>query len=129
EPVASYDGGAAGLAPTKPDEGEELDTRSGAAKKDAAYLEKRQEEVASGVGADPKATYQVALNGFSAKLSTEQLGKLTASKDVVGVYPEQIFHPDAVSSTEFLGLEGPGGVWEAVGGTDAAGKGVVVGVV
>ena len=129
EPVASYDGGEAGLAPTKPDEGEELDTRSTAAKKYSAYLEKRQKEVAAEVGADPRATYQVALNGFSAKLSPEQVGELTASKDVVGVYPEQIFHPDAVSSTQFLGLEGPGGVWEAVGGTDAAGEGVVVGVV
>ena len=31
-------------------------------------------------------------------------------------------------STSFLGLDGPGGVWESIGGADQASDGVVVGV-
>ncbi|MDE0545125.1 S8 family serine peptidase [Microbacterium sp. C7(2022)] len=129
EPVAGYEGGEPGLAPTKPEEGDKLDTKSNKAKRYAAFLEKRQEQVADEAGVETSATYQVTLNGFSAQMSPEQAAKLASTKGVLGVYPDEIRHPDAVPSTEFLGLEGDGGVWDAVGGVDAAGEGVVVGVV
>mgnify|MGYP001964888821 CR=1 FL=1 len=50
-----------------------------------------------------------------------------------GVYPDFIRHPDAQTSTDFLGLgddkKGRGGVWQQTGGVDKAGEGVVVGVI
>ncbi len=128
-PVATYDGGEAGLAPTQPKPGVRLDSQSANAKKYAAFLEKRQHEVAEDAGVTADTTYQTTLNGFSANLTAEQAGELTATKGVLGVFPDEIRHPDAVPSTEFLGLEGPDGVWSALGGIDAAGEGVVVGVV
>lgn len=128
-PVATYEGGEAGLAPTKPDEGERLDVQSRAVTDYSGFLEQRQEEIASEVGATPDASYQTTLNGFAAQLSADQAGKLAAKKGVLGVFPDEIRHVDAVPSTEFLGLEGAGGVWDKVGGIDAAGEGVVVGIV
>ncbi|MGZ0712061.1 S8 family serine peptidase (plasmid) [Coraliomargarita sp. W4R53] len=129
EPVAGYDGGEAGLAPTKPAEGEKLDSRSLDSKKYTAFLKTRQAAVADEAGVEVEASYQVTLNGFSAQMSPEEAAKLSATKGVLKVYPDEIRHPDAVPSTEFLGLEGSGGVWDAAGGVEQAGAGVVVGVV
>ncbi|GAA1948000.1 S8 family serine peptidase [Microbacterium aquimaris] len=129
DPVATYDGGEAGLRATKPADGEKLDTRSSEVEEYAGYLEERQQAVAAETGVSPEATYQITLNGFSARMSPQEAAKVAGAKGVVGVYPDEIRHPVAVPSTEFLGLEGSGGVWESLGGEDAAGEGVVVGVV
>lgn len=129
EPVAGYEGGESGLARTKPAEGKKLDPQSTKSQKYAAFLEERQDAVADEAGVDIGATYQVTLNGFSAQMSPQEAAKLASTKGVMGVYPDEIRHPDAVPSTEFLGLSGENGVWESVGGADAAGEGVVVGVV
>ena len=133
DPVATYEGGISGLAGTKPDEGQTLNARSGASKKYIDYLKAEQEELAEKVGATPDAQYQVTLNGFSAALSGEQVDRLRASKDVLGVFPDEIRHPDEQSSTDYLGLgddqAGAGGLWDALGGVGQAGKGVVVGVI
>ncbi|MDZ8276485.1 S8 family serine peptidase [Microbacterium aquimaris] len=129
DPVATYDGGEAGLRATKPADGEKLDTRSPEVEEYAGYLEERQQDVAAETGVSPEATYQITLNGFSARMSPQEAAKVAGAKGVVGVYPDEIRHPVAVPSTEFLGLEGSGGVWESLGGEDAAGEGVVVGVV
>lgn len=128
-PAASYDGGEAGLAPTKPEEGEKLDTQSQDVQRYSTFLQERQDDVAAETGVTPQETYQITLNGFSASMSPEQAAKVAASKGVMGVFPDEIRHPDAVPSTEFLGLEGDGGVWNRLGGIDSAGEGVVVGVV
>ena len=128
-PAATTAGGAAGLAPTKPAKGKRLNAHSTAAKKYAAHLQKRQKDVAAEAGVTAKTSYQVTLNGFSAKLTAAQAAKLAGTKGVKLVYPDDIFHPDAESSTSFLGLEGQNGVWNSVGGVANAGKGVVVGVI
>ncbi len=128
-PAATYDGGAADLRATKPDEGDKLDARSAEVREYSAYLDDRQQEVAAEAGVKRQYSYTLALNAFSARLSSEQAGKLAATKGVEAVVPDEIRHPVAVPSTEFLGLEGPGGVWESVGGADAAGAGTVVGVI
>ncbi|MFS0734263.1 S8 family serine peptidase [Microbacterium jepli] len=129
DPVATYTGGEAGLAPTRPDEGRRLDSQSVDVKEYQAFLEQRQEDVAAASGVDPLETYQTTLNGFSATMSPEQAAKVSGISGVKGVFPDEIRHPDAVPSTEFLGLEGDNGVWSRLGGTEGAGKGVVVGVV
>ncbi|MDQ7876731.1 S8 family serine peptidase [Microbacterium sp. QXD-8] len=133
-PLATYDGGVSGIAPTKPGKGNQLDASSANSQKYVAHLKKEQADFAAENGVTPATTYQVVLNGFSADLSADQVGKLQGDKNVLGVFPDEIYHPTAaVPSTEFLGLgsvaDGTGGVWDSLGGTAGAGKGIVVGVV
>lgn len=127
-PVATYAGGEPGLDATKSDDAR-LDTDSPQAREYSAFLEERQQNVAEEAGVRPDATYTIAVNGFSATMDPNQAAKLAATKGVQKVVPDEIRHPHAVPSTQFLGLEGDNGVWQRVGGIDAAGEGVVVGVI
>ncbi|WP_309102989.1 S8 family serine peptidase [Microbacterium sp.] len=133
DPLASYTGDVEGIEATKPAPGEQLESKSDDSQRYVKHLEKEQKSLADQVGVTPDTTYQVALNGFSADLTGEQVDALRASKDVLGVFPDEIRHPDAQTSTDFLGLgddrKGRGGVWEQTGGVDRAGEGVVVGVI
>ena len=133
DPLATYDGGISGLKATKPQKGQQLDANSAGSQKYRAHLKNEQRKLAKQAGVTPDAEYSVTLNGFSADLSGAQVDKLRASKDVLGVYPDSIRHPQAQSSTDFLGLgddaKGAGGVWQETGGVSTAGEGVVVGVV
>lgn len=128
-PAATYEGGEANLRSTKPEKGDKLDTRSPEVQAYSNYLEDRQQDVAAEAGVDADYSYTLAINGFSAKLTSEQAAKLSVTKGVESIVPDEIRHPVAVPSTEFLGLEGEGGVWESIGGVDEAGKGTVVGVI
>ena len=94
----------------------------------AAQLAQTQEDVAASVGADIDTSYTVALNAFSAELTGEQASQLAADKNVLAVTPDEILHVTATPSTEFLGLTGDDGVWATVGGPEAAGEGIVIGV-
>ena len=133
DPLATYTGDVDGLRSTKPDKGKQLDARSANSQKYVAHLKNEQRKLAEDAGVAPDATYQVTLNGFSADLTGDQVDELRSSKDVLGVFPDEIRHPDAVSSTDFLGLgddaTGSGGLWEQTGGVEHAGEGVVVGIV
>jgi subtilisin family serine protease len=133
DPLATYAGDTQGLRRTKPTPGKPLDTRSADAQKYVQHLEDEQTKLADSEGITPDVTYQVTLNGFSADLSGAQVDALRSSKDILGVFPDEIRHPDAQSSTDFLGLgddkRGKGGVWEETGGVKHAGEGVVVGVI
>lgn len=132
-PLATYEGGEAGIQRTKPDKGKQLDAHSANSQKYIAHLKNEQKAVADAAGVEPAATYQVTLNGFTADLDSSAVAKLRSDKSVLGVFADEVRHPVAVPSTEFLGLgagdAGTGGVWDAVGGVDEAGQGVVVGVV
>lgn len=133
DPLATYEGDTTGLRRTKPDKGKPLDAHSPDSQKYVAHLANEQRKLAQAEGVTPDTTYQVTVNGFSADLTGEQVDSLRASKDVLGVYADEIRHPDAQTSTDFLGLgddaAGAGGVWESTGGLDHAGEGVVVGVI
>lgn len=133
DPLASYEGDVKGLKATKPAEGEQLETQSQDSQRYVEHLQAEQSDLITEVGVTPDTTYQVVLNGFSADLSGEQVDALRASKDVFGVYPDEIRHPDAQTSTDYLGLgddrKGRGGVWQQTGGVEKAGEGVVVGVI
>ncbi|MCK3768755.1 S8 family serine peptidase [Microbacterium aerolatum] len=133
DPLATYEGDTNGLRRTKPNPGKSLDAHSADSQKYIAHLENEQRKLATSEGVTPDVAYQVTLNGFSADLTGDQVDALRASKDVLGVFPDEIRHPDAQSSTDFLGLgddaKGKGGVWEATGGVKHAGEGVVVGVI
>ncbi|WP_256127639.1 S8 family serine peptidase [Arthrobacter sp. SDTb3-6] len=128
-PAATYAGGTAGLAATKPDKGRKLDASKPAVKKYQDHLRTRQSAVAKSENVKINRTYTAALNGFSAELSAAQALKLARDPQVLMVAPDTENAPD-YSTTDFLGLSGPNGTWNsAFGGQGNAGKGVVVGVI
>ncbi|QDY91652.1 protease [Arthrobacter sp. UKPF54-2] len=129
KPAATYDGGTPGLAPTKPESGKKLDTKKPAVRQYEAHLEQKQTEVAAQQNVAIKRSFTAAVNGFSANLTSDQAIKLAKNPDVLVVAPDTENAPD-YSSTDFLKLSGANGTWNTkFGGQDAAGKGVVVGVI
>jgi len=127
--LASYTGGIDGLAATKPATGESVDLTGAAAQAYASYLADAQADLLAEVGAEATYTYQVAFNGFAAQLDGAAATKLATLPGVTAVLPDEVRSLDTVQTPEFLGLTGDDGVWADLGGVDAAGKGVVVGVI
>ncbi|MEV5603759.1 S8 family serine peptidase [Streptomyces sp. NPDC052299] len=128
QPLVTYDGGVGGLAATKPVEGGKLDVASAAAKRYRSHLTDQQNRVAKKVGATVRQHYAVTTNTFSARLDASQLLRLAATKGVLHIAPDRLHHAtDDKNSTDFLGLSGRKGLWNALGGTAQAGKGIVVG--
>ncbi|MDO4238944.1 S8 family peptidase [Micrococcus sp.] len=138
DPVATYDGGLPGYAATKPTPGglAKLDAASPAAKKYAQRLAAGQNAALKRAGAPASKVhtrYTTAVNGFAGTFTGREAAALATDPDVLAVVPNEILQLDTVSSPEFLGLSGPGGVWEDLVGADGdpaeIGQGVVVGVV
>jgi subtilisin family serine protease len=128
KPAATYDGGTAGLPATKPESGRKLDANKAEVKKYQAHLKHKQAEVAGQQNVRIQRQFTAALNGFSARLTADQAIKLAKDPGVLVVAPDTENAPD-YSSTDFLKLSGANGTWNtSFGGQDAAGKGVVVGV-
>ncbi len=131
-PLASYDGGTAGIPATKPRTGEKVNVDSVAADRYVDYLATQRADVLRDAGAtteDIVTTYDVALNGFAATLNAGQVAELRKSADVLNVWENEIRQLDTVSTPDYLGMTGDGGVWETqFGGPENAGEGVVVGV-
>lgn len=130
EAVATYAGGTGSFSATRAPEGEELAARSKRAVAYADYLSDEQAAVAESVGADITSSYTLATNGFSSTLTADQAAALAADSRVLAVGKDELLHLQAaVPSTDFLGLGGEGGVWDATGGVESAGEGVVVGII
>ena len=129
-PIAAYDGGVSGYDATQPAEGEDVDVDSADAKRYRSYLRKRQDTVAARIGSAPDERYEVGLNAFTAEITGEQASTLARTDGVLSVHRNTLRRlPDDKKSVDFLGLSGPDGVWSKLGGSDDAGRGVVVGVI
>lgn len=129
KPAATYDGGTAGLAPTKPEVGKKLDADSAEVKEYQQHLQQKQQEVAQQENVTIERDFTTAVNGFSANLTADQAINLAKDPKVLMVAPDTQYAPD-YSTTDFLKLSGPNGTWATqYGGQDNAGKGTVVGVI
>ncbi|HEX5596995.1 MAG TPA: S8 family peptidase [Micromonosporaceae bacterium] len=132
-PLASYGGGIAGLAATKPATGQKIDVKSSPARAYRSHLKAKKDDVRrkSGVGAAQTVhEYDVAFNGFAVKLTAQQAEKLRRTSGVINVWKNEIRQADTVSTPELLGLEGKKGVWqEEFKGDSRAGEGVIVGII
>ena len=127
--AAAYEGETPGLAATKPQKGRKLDAGSSNYNAYDAHLRKQQRDVAAAQGVTPAKQYTAALNGFSAELTAAQASALSKDNRVLVVAPDVENAPD-YTTTDFLKLTGPDGVWaKQFGGEANAGKGVVVGVI
>ena len=128
QPATAYDGHLSGYAATRPNVGDTFQNDDDAARY-RSYLVAQQDEVLNRISAqEPRYRYTAALNGFSARLSGAQVSALRSMPGVLTVQPDRIRQLETIDSPRFLGLAGRNGVWEQNGGTERAGKNVVVGV-
>lgn len=125
DPLATYRGGLPNLARTAPLGTDDIDLDTSAADAYAAHLESEQSQVASAIGADIAANLTTTMNGFIADLSREQALELSRDARVSQIFPDEIQQIQASPANEYLDLEA---LWAQAGGVDAAGEGVVVGV-
>lgn len=129
EPVAAYDGGVKGYAATRPSDGRRVKTTGGDATRYRAYLRKQQDKVAARAGVKPRTRFEVGLTAFTARMTPQQAKTLEATDGVLSVTKNVLRQADDDrNSVDYLRLSGKRGVWAKLGGTDKAGRGVVVGV-
>jgi len=130
EPAGSYEGTIAGLPRTKPARGQKVNPGSAEVSAYGSYLAGRHDLALGAVGGGRKLyDYQIAFNGFAAELTDDQVNALRSRGDVLTVEKDQRVYADTATTPAFLGLDGPGGLWDQLGGSDRAGDGVVIGVI
>ncbi|MFF0176527.1 S8 family serine peptidase [Micromonospora profundi] len=85
EPLATYTGDVSGLARTRPAAGDRLDVTSAPSKAYRGHLDAQRAAVAKAAGVKVNGAYTTAFNGFSAKLTAQQVTALRADKRVRAV--------------------------------------------
>ncbi|MET7669489.1 S8 family serine peptidase [Micromonospora luteifusca] len=85
DPLTSYAGGVSGLARTRPESGNRLDVTSAPSRAYRGHLDAQRAAVAAAAGVEVNAAYATAFNGFSAKLTAQQVTTLRADKRVRAV--------------------------------------------
>lgn len=128
-PAVAYEGGIAGYPATKPAPDEGIDRTADAVRRYTAYLNAQHAAVLAKVGgAERIYDYNIAYNGFAAKLTEQQAEALKTVKGVVAVSENELRPVDTSSTPSFLGLDKAGGAWQKLGGVGSAGENVVVGI-
>jgi subtilisin family serine protease len=148
EPLASYTGGVAGIARTKPTEGAKLDKGSWNYSAYREHLRQERRSVLAAAHVDAGRTvaeYSAVFNGFAASLTAAEAARVSTTALVVHIWKNEIRHVDtALAATPtapspepgpgttptFLGLAGAGGAWDTqFGDATHAGEGMIVGVI
>lgn len=131
-PLAQYTGGIDGLAPTSPEATgvAALDAESGASRAYLAYANAQISAFAAHLAAAiPDAQvvhrYTAVIGGASVLLPASQVAALSKVQGVVQIYADRLEQLTTNVSPEFIGADT---VWDALGGQESAGEGVVVGV-
>ncbi|MEO6278468.1 S8 family serine peptidase [Roseateles sp.] len=131
EPAVSYQGTVPGLTATQPAAGEPFRFGSAAVQAYISYLSQQQSNVISLVGNAPVlVTYKNVFNGFAASLTDAEARTLSSSAQVVALWEDEARRLDTISTSKFLGLTAPGGLWsQTAGGSAIKGENLVIGVV
>ncbi len=128
DPVVAYDGGVAGMAPTRPASGERFDRSAPAVVEYAGHLEALHDRTlaAAGVPTSQKRTsFTFSVNGFAATLTPAEAARLSKQPEVRAVVPDEMAQIQTDVSPSLLELTLPGGFHDS--GID--GEGVIVGVI
>ncbi|QPF76031.1 S8 family peptidase [Roseateles sp. DAIF2] len=130
-PAASYTGGVAGYAATRPAVGSRLDVSAASVQAYISYLEGKRNQVLSTVsGANIVHRYSVAFNGFSALLTDAEARRLKSDPGVVAIEADVPRRLDTNYTPSFLGLDKlPNGLWAQLGGPTGAGEDIIIGVI
>ena len=75
-PVAGYTGGRPGLSATAPGRGQKINPADADVVRYAGYLDSRHDDAVSRVGARKLYGYRYTFNGFTARLTREQVAAL-----------------------------------------------------
>lgn len=131
EPAATYTGTVAGYAATKPAAGSRYNARSPAAVAYQNYLANQQTSVTATVAKAPVLyRYNTVFNGFAAQLTAAEAAALRSNPKVANVVADEARSPDTLSTSNFLGLTAPGGVWsQSVNGSAIKGENVIIGII
>lgn len=131
EPVVTYRGTISGLAATAPTAGAAFRYGTPEVTAYASYLEGAANTVTATLGDAPiLARYNTVFNGFAAQLTEEQALSLSTNGQVAGIWEDEARQLDTVSTSKFLGLSTPGGLWsKVVGGSAVKGENLVVGII
>ncbi|UJH70312.1 protease inhibitor I9 family protein [Ornithinimicrobium sp. INDO-MA30-4] len=92
DPISAYTGGIQSIPATKPGVGQKVDVETSAADRYADFLTDERQSVLSEADINDEAvsyTYDVAINGFSADLTAEQVAALRKSDSVVNIFPNE----------------------------------------
>ncbi|MCV2353687.1 S8 family serine peptidase [Paucibacter sp. B2R-40] len=93
------------------------------------YLGDQQNLVTQTVAnAEVFARYTTVLNGFAAMLTDAEVATLKNNAGVLSVQPDEMRQLLTISTSTFLGLDKPGGLWSQLSGRSNAGEGMVVGI-
>mgnify|MGYP005846672741 CR=1 FL=1 len=132
EPLASYRGGIAGLAATSIEVtgAPRLDAKAPESQAYLNYLTTKQKtfeaQLASAIpAAKVLHRYQAVINGLSMVVPESQLSTLRALPGVKAVYLDRVEKVVTDSSPDFIGAPT---VWNALGGQESAGEGIIVGM-
>ncbi|GAB3655925.1 hypothetical protein GCM10028833_31020 [Glycomyces tarimensis] len=130
DPIATYEGGEAGIEATAPAEGETIDFDSPEVEEYREHLADEREAVIDEHDIEPVAEYDTVFAGFAAQLTAAEAEQLAQSDKVVSVAPDEIRHLTTSTTPEFLDLTGRKGAWNRYfGDPEKAGEGVIVGVI
>lgn len=128
DPAIAYDGGIAGFPATKPGKNKKLNPKSAHVRKYTQMLNQSHNQVLSDCGvptSDKRHDYNIALNGFAAKMSHDEAILAAKHKGVVKVMPDELRQKTTDNSPSFLQLDVRGGPYAR----GYNGEGVVVGVI
>jgi subtilisin family serine protease len=131
-PLATYTGGVAGIAGTKPAAGGKLDRKAWNYNAYRDHIRAQRTDVLRKAKVDGKqavAQYDTVVNGVALKLTGAEVAKLSGTPGVRKVWKQEYFKIETADTPTFLGLAGAGGAWQRqFGGQSRAGEGVIVGV-
>lgn len=128
DPVVAYDGGEAGLAPTRPARGEHINPNSAHVRRYTQFLDRRHDEALAAAGAPADALfydYRYSYNGFAATLTPGQVARLEQQPNVVAVTLDEVRQPTTDNTPVEMGLTGDDGFWATAG----TGEDVIIGVI
>ena len=130
-PAVTYEGGVSGYAATKPARGNKLAKHSSKVSNYTAYLDRQHSAALAEVSdADKVYDYNIAFNGFAAKLTDAQARAIEKVPGVLSVQADVIYEADTATTPHFLGLDSPHGIWQRLGGVNGkygAGEDIIIG--
>ena len=127
-PAIQYEGDIKGYGATKPGKNKKVNPKSAHVRKYTQMLNRRHDEVLSrsGVSKHKKVhDYNIALNGFAARMSYEEALKVAEQEGVIRVFPDGLAQTTTDNSPSFLDLTVAAGPYAK--GYD--GEGIVVGII